>query len=353
VAIKKLESYGRTWKHDAAGLRVVAEWSNDGLTYPGLNLTLDTLEGLTKRYWHYRPNEKLDHFNHDLQELPDCIKKIDKEKNLLLDKHNHIEGQIAAIADWIAFTATDIEDGLRSGWVTLDEVTQAFPKTKEILNGFAEDMRNHYAAPNAGRLQQDNKKRQEALNKKFANHIRDMLINDVVEQTNANTSRMFGQDSHGDSRYHYADDVRNMEQLVAGFSPEILKEMIEFQQFSVKVVHARMINQVGPVSEMVGIVIDDFVNGTLNLSDEWAQRRDAISNSDQDTPRAKGMLTELACEFLVRETTDGEVINYIKNAHPDFWQENFLNRHIPKAGGSHASRLNALQNPPALGGASR
>lgn len=81
------------FEHNNQSYRVVTQLENKYPDFPGLNLTAETLEGITKH--------QNDHDNpHEDDETPEL--------------RGHIEAQIADISDSLAYTAHDLDDGLRS-----------------------------------------------------------------------------------------------------------------------------------------------------------------------------------------------------------------------------------------------
>ncbi len=101
-----MEPYGKTFEHNQQSLRVVSvlEVHSDG--FLGLNLHREVLEGLTK---HRTP--------HDVPT---------QEKALAsgLPRAPSLEAQLVNLADEIAYTAHDIDDGLRAGLFTIDDLKQ-------------------------------------------------------------------------------------------------------------------------------------------------------------------------------------------------------------------------------------
>jgi dGTPase len=319
-----LKPFGRTWNHDAAGLRVVTEWSNRGISHEGLNLTLDTLEGLAKRYWRYIPG-KSDHFHHDLSELPQSIIAIDKKFGLHLDKQNHVEGQIAAISDWIAFTATDIEDALRMGRMTAAELCEHFPPAKKIYETIQEQLhdvpRVKTLGGRSGSLKRESDSRQASLAKLLADAVKTMLIDDVVTQTKQNIKREVAA-----GRLKTADDVRNLDGLVVAYSPEMLKHVQGMQDYSYRLRRARTSEADGTLQKMVEFTIQDIVDGKLALPKSWQLEADQIAKS----PEPKAALTELACTYMTCVMDDQDVISNIRQNHQEL-EINKLFRQITPA----------------------
>ncbi|EKF16985.1 deoxyguanosinetriphosphate triphosphohydrolase [Nitratireductor pacificus] len=102
--------------HNAQSLRIVTDLERRYAEFDGLNLSWETLEGLVK---HNGPLT-------DAQgaglagPVPVAILDYVARHDLQLALHAGIEAQCAAIADDIAYNAHDIDDGLRSGLLTLD-----------------------------------------------------------------------------------------------------------------------------------------------------------------------------------------------------------------------------------------
>jgi dGTPase len=111
----KMAAWGG-FDHNAQSLRIVTRLERRYAEFDGLNLTWETLEGLVK---HNGP--LTDSAGEGLAcPVPQAIRDFNALFDLELDRHAGIEAQCAAIADDIAYNTHDIDDGLRSGLVTLD-----------------------------------------------------------------------------------------------------------------------------------------------------------------------------------------------------------------------------------------
>jgi dGTPase len=102
--------------HNAQALRVVTRLERRYAEFDGLNLCWETLEGLVK---HNGPLVGPDGAGLKAP-LPQSIRDFDALFPLDLAGFASLEAQVAAIADDIAYDAHDIDDGLRSGLLTLD-----------------------------------------------------------------------------------------------------------------------------------------------------------------------------------------------------------------------------------------
>lgn len=83
--------------HNKQSFRVVTKLENRYPDFPGLNLSWEVLEGIVKHESEYDVSDAKD-FNPDLR--------------------GNIETQIANVADELAYTAHDLDDGLRSGMIS-------------------------------------------------------------------------------------------------------------------------------------------------------------------------------------------------------------------------------------------
>ncbi len=111
----KMAAYGG-FDHNAQALRVVTKLEHRYAEFDGLNLSWETLEGLVK---HNGPLVGPD--GEGLTgPLPQSIRDFDALFPLDLASFASLEAQVAAIADDIAYDAHDIDDGLRSGLLTLE-----------------------------------------------------------------------------------------------------------------------------------------------------------------------------------------------------------------------------------------
>ena len=99
--------------HNAHALRLVTKLEHRYADFDGLNLTWETLEGLVK---HNGPLNG---------PLPGPIAGFDRRWSLELSSWSGLEAQLAALADDIAYVSHDIDDGLRAGIFTIEDLTSA------------------------------------------------------------------------------------------------------------------------------------------------------------------------------------------------------------------------------------
>lgn len=93
ATLNKLMNNHGGFNHNKHSFRIVTELENRYANFPGLNLSWEVLEGIVKHETEYDVSDAAN-FNPDLR--------------------GHIEAQIANVADEMAYTAHDLDDGLRS-----------------------------------------------------------------------------------------------------------------------------------------------------------------------------------------------------------------------------------------------
>jgi dGTPase len=103
--------------HNAQALRIVTKLEKRYVQFDGLNLTWETLEGMVKH------NGPLIGFP-DAKPLPLAIRAYAEKDDLELDSYPSAEAQVAALSDDIAYNNHDIDDGLRAGLFTIEDMAE-------------------------------------------------------------------------------------------------------------------------------------------------------------------------------------------------------------------------------------
>ncbi|NMB56293.1 MAG: deoxyguanosinetriphosphate triphosphohydrolase [Leptolinea sp.] len=113
--------------HNKHSLRIVTKLEKRYPDFDGLNLSWEVLEGIVKHETEYDRSDAED-FNPDLR--------------------GSLEAQITNAADEMAYTAHDLDDGLRSGMINEDmlsgiEIWEILLSTLGIKNGHLDDLTRH------------------------------------------------------------------------------------------------------------------------------------------------------------------------------------------------------------------
>ncbi len=120
-----MANYGG-FDHNAQSLRIVTALEKQYANFDGLNLSWETLEGLAK---HNGPLIRQKETNAD---LPHAFVEYGELQDLQLWSWSGLEAQLAAIADDIAYNNHDIDDGLRAGLFSLDDLAD-IPFSGDLL----------------------------------------------------------------------------------------------------------------------------------------------------------------------------------------------------------------------------
>ena len=121
---RALRTHGLSFDHNLHALRIVTWFEERYPAFRGLNLTLAVREGIVK---HSR-----DYSAHDHPELAEYF----------LDRFPPLEAQLIDLADEIAYLTADLDDGLDSGILALDQVLGAVP----LVRSFHEAARTKFPA---------------------------------------------------------------------------------------------------------------------------------------------------------------------------------------------------------------
>ena len=121
-----MKDYGG-FEHNKQSFRIVTELERRYPNFPGLNLSWEVLEGIVKHETEYDRADARD-FNPDLR--------------------GHMEAQIANVADELAYTAHDLDDGLRSGMINEEmlesiELWQVMRESIGWRSGPLDDLTRH------------------------------------------------------------------------------------------------------------------------------------------------------------------------------------------------------------------
>ena len=117
--------------HNLQSLKIVTKLEEMYASHPGLNLTIETLDGIIK---HNGPLTKKN---------DQILKYIKDSKKFELTKSPSIEAQIAAISDDVAYNSHDLGDGLRAGFFNLSDI-----KSLPIIDEAYEFIDKKYIAVN-------------------------------------------------------------------------------------------------------------------------------------------------------------------------------------------------------------
>ncbi len=115
-ALKNLMEPFGGFDHNAQSLRVITMLEQRYIDFNGLNLSWETLEGVVKH------NGPLINDARGQCDLPNAVAKYNAVHDLELATFASAEAQVAAISDDVAYNNHDLDDGLRAGLFSIEDL---------------------------------------------------------------------------------------------------------------------------------------------------------------------------------------------------------------------------------------
>ncbi|MEK9683819.1 MAG: deoxyguanosinetriphosphate triphosphohydrolase [Rhodospirillaceae bacterium] len=127
--------------HNGQALRIVTQLESHYAEFDGLNLTWECLEGLVKH------NGPLIGRGKTLERLPWSIREYVHIDQLEIGSQPGMEAQIAAFSDDIAYNTHDVDDGLRAGLFSVEDLQQL-----DLVGPIIEEIKQRYPNLEESRL---------------------------------------------------------------------------------------------------------------------------------------------------------------------------------------------------------
>jgi dGTPase len=190
-----MQNYGG-FDHNLQTLRIVMFLENKYLKFTGLNLSIETLEGLLK---HNGPVNDIDLVNN--------LIGIKNFKNMIkYNSYPSLEAQISAISDDIAYNNHDIQDGINANLFKLEELVEI---------NFFRDIYNKYK-------KKINKKNYKIVTYQIIRDSIDLMIKDLINNIKINLSH---------NKINSFNDLKKTTFLMVDFSDKIKNSESEIRYF--------------------------------------------------------------------------------------------------------------------------
>ncbi len=227
---KGMEPYGG-FDHNAQALRIIENLEGRYAEFDGLNLTWETLEGIAKH------NGPLVTCEADKAKLPWAIRDLEDWERLELDSYAGPEAQVAALADDIAYNNHDIDDGLRAGLFSVDDICEV-----PIVGEMFADVRRRYPDISEDRM--------------IHEAVRD-LIGYMVADVLAETRKRLA-----DIKPKSADEIRGLDRAICDFSETFREQEIPLRKFLFDNMyrHYKVNRMMGQAARVVTELFDLFIN---------------------------------------------------------------------------------------------
>ena len=234
--------------HNAQALRVVTSLEHRYPEFDGLNLTWESLEGIVK---HNGPltersgspiGASRDHG------VPIGISDYVRKHDLELWSFASLEAQVAAIADDIAYDAHDIDDGLRAGLFSVDDL-KAIPLTSDIIA----EIGRHYPAL-------DDVRRGAELVRELISYLISAVMGEARARLDAAQPRS-------------VQDVRGLERAMIAFPGDVAEAESGIKKFLWQHMyrHERVMQVMGEAEQIVADLFARYQSSPRDLPAEWLE----------------------------------------------------------------------------------
>ena len=182
--------------HNIQTLRIVTLLEKKYYNFLGLNLTIETLDGLIK---HNGPVHNLHKYNSILG------RNFHKNK-IKFKQQASLEAQISSISDDIAYNSHDLEDGLKANLFKLEELN-SIPVLSEIIYQHKKKLK---------------KFKKELVLRQIIRDIINEMVKDVIQNTKKNIKK---------ENIHELKDIQNNKYAVVFFSKKMRDFDLSIKEF--------------------------------------------------------------------------------------------------------------------------
>ena len=182
--------------HNEQALRIICDLEKRYHNFNGLNLSWETIEGIIKH-------------NGKILEPRAYISSINSKFKFLLSLNTSLEGQVAAVADDIAYLTHDFDDGLNAGILKINQI-EDLPIITKILKDIISKSKNIT---------------DQILTHEFVRKLVSILVNDIIINTKRNLNKF---------DIHNVDSVRLNSEILVSFSKETLIQLKIIREFLLK-----------------------------------------------------------------------------------------------------------------------
>ena len=254
-----MKDYGG-FDHNKQSFRIITQLENRYPEYPGLNLTWEVLEGIVKHETEYDKSDAAE-FNPDLR--------------------GSLEAQITNIADELAYTAHDLDDGLRSGMITPTmlegiDLWEILRSSVGWHSGMLDELTRHRA-------------------------IRRLIGLEVTDVAQSTAKKL------QDSAVRSVDELQQLPYNVVGFSDDLRRRNRQLKDFLYKNMyrHWRVIRMAVKAERIISA-----------LFDAYRSEPNMLPNHIQDTIEERG-LERTICDYIAGMTDRYAIEEHGKLFNPE------------------------------------
>ena len=263
--------------HNEQALRIICDLEKRYHNFNGLNLSWETIEGIIKH-------------NGKILEPRDYISKIDSKFNFLLNLNTSLEGQVAAVADDIAYLTHDFDDGLNAGILKINQI-EDLPIITKILKDIISNSKNIT---------------DQILTHEFVRKLVSILVNDIIINTKRNLNKF---------DIHNVDSVRLNSEILVSFSKETLIQLKIIREFLLKKMwrHPKVENSKKLGKQVIAELFDLFFDKPNELEKLQALQDRSVFTPNNDIELAR-VVTDKISSLTDRNALEIHK-NYFKSSY--------------------------------------
>lgn len=248
-----MHDYGG-FEHNLQSLRVVDELEDKYATFPGLNLTYEAREGILKHC--SRRNAR------ELGELGE---------RFLENGQPGLEAQLANLADEIAYNNHDVDDGIRAGLLSIDELAE-----EPLFRDQYDNVRARYTDIS-----------ERALVHETVRGMINRIVTDLLETSQHNLQQ---------EAPEVIDDVRSLTRPLIGFSPEVHEQHRALKRFLQKGLyrHERVMEMTQRADSIVSGLFGLYFNDPGVMPTEHTHKAASLEQQSGAAGRARAVADYVA-----------------------------------------------------------
>ena len=261
---EEMQKFGEEFDHNSHTIKILTKLENKFPQFNGLNLTLETLEGIAKH-------------NGPLLNPSKIIAAYSAKQDLDLKNYSSIEAQISSSADDIAYNNHDIDDGFRAGLLSIKQLSDI-----DKLASVIDQIKFKYPNLEEGQLVH-----------LAVQQMKNMMMIDLIETTKSNLKNF---------SIKTQEDVRLLKKPIVEFSNEMELYHQQIKKFLMNKVYthysvSRMSNK---AKRMIRELFNLYMNDINCLPTNWRVERQA---SDKDK-------AIIVCDFIACMTDRHAIAEY-------------------------------------------
>ena len=248
-----MQAYGG-FEHNLQSLRVVEELEERYAEFPGLNLTFESREGILK---------------HCSQKNARALAQLGER--FLLKQQPSLEAQLTNLADEIAYNSHDVDDGLRSELIDVDQLSEV-----ALFREQYDTIRRSYPDLHPRRTIHE-----------VVRRLINCQVVDLVETTLGNLERAMPQD---------VEAVRRQDAALVAFSETMREQNLELKRFLRNNLyrHYRVHRMTSKASRTITALFSAFIDDPRLMPDEAQEKVRQLEQEQGDNGRARAVADYIA-----------------------------------------------------------